>query len=109
MNPSYKPDGDIVWLKAPRHRPLVSSPVLHDLEAMLPDHIKFLAMNALVGIAAGCTVASLMIWADAGGLGTLIFETGSPAIAVGLLFGGFSVTFGSLAVGSAIMLLHPKD
>ncbi len=75
----------------------------------VPAHIKFLALNALGGVAIGCGAAGLILWADAGGLGTLIAETSAPGAALGLLFGGFSITFGSLAVGSAIMMMAEND
>ncbi|MFV0297735.1 MAG: hypothetical protein ACK5JT_16615 [Hyphomicrobiaceae bacterium] len=75
----------------------------------LPEHIRFLALNALGGAVAGNVAAGLMLWFDAGGLGTLISESSAPVAPLCLLFGGFTLTFASLAMGSAIMLMSRDD
>jgi hypothetical protein len=75
----------------------------------LPPHIRFLALHALAGALAGSFVAGLLLLADAGGLATLIGSTGSPIAPLALLFGGFIITFASLAMGSAIMLLPRQE
>lgn len=70
-----------------------------------PDLIRFLALHALSGALVGCLAAGGLLASDAGGLATLFAESGSAIPAGALLFGGFALTFGSLAMGSAIMLL----
>jgi hypothetical protein len=67
-----------------------------------------------INLAAGATVAALLVGGllalDPGGLRHLIFADGSPAVALGLLLFGFVVTFGSTAMGTAIMALgQPAD
>ena len=65
--------------------------------------IRLLAVN----LAAGCGVALLMLGGllalDPGGLRELIFADGATGLA--LLAFGFVVTFGSAAMGSAVMML----
>jgi len=48
-------------------------------------------------------------WLDPGGLRHLIFAERSPATALGLLLFGFIVTFGSTAMGSAIMAMGRSE
>ena len=52
-----------------------------------------------INLAAGVALAALLV----GGLRDLIFADESPIAALGLLLFGFVVTFGSAAMGSAIM------
>ena len=70
--------------------------------------LRFLAENAAIGVMAAATVTYLIVKFDAFGIGTLAERSSSGWLAIGLLFAGFSVTFGSLAMGTAIFLL-PKD
>jgi hypothetical protein len=73
-----------------------------------PSIIRFLAINAIGGAVVGCLAAAGLLLTDTGGLATLFEESGSAAPASALLFGGFALTFGSLAMASAVMLL-PRD
>lgn len=73
-----------------------------------PKLLRLLAVNAAIGVAIGCAAAAGLLLTDAGGLATLMSETGSYFAAGALLFGGFALTFGSLAMASAIMLLPRK-
>ena len=56
-----------------------------------------------INLAAGVTMATLVV--DPGGLRHLIFADASPGTALGLLLFGFVVTFGSAAMGTAIMAM----
>lgn len=62
-----------------------------------------------INLAAGITLAALLVGGllalDPGGLRHLIFADRSPATALGLLLFGFVVTFGSTAMGTAIMAM----
>lgn len=62
-----------------------------------------------INLAAGITLATLTVGGllalDPGGLRHLIFADRSPATALGLLLFGFVVTFGSTAMGTAIMAM----
>jgi hypothetical protein len=70
--------------------------------------VRFLAVHATIGVLAGSAAATALLLADVGGLGSLVHDTASPGPALALLYGGFALTFGSLAMGSAVMLL-PRD
>lgn len=74
----------------------------------IPPLFRFLALNCVAGIAASWLFLAGLLWLDTGGLRTLL--TGSPdgAIAIALLAGGFAVTFGSAAMGTAVWLM-PYD
>lgn len=74
----------------------------------VPRVVKLLAINGVIGASVGCSAAAGLLMTDAGGLATLFAQTGSYIVAGALLFGGFAVTFASLAMASAIMLL-PRD
>lgn len=73
-----------------------------------PQLFRVLAINAAIGVSVGCAAAGGLLLTDAGGLATLLSESGSYVAGSALLFGGFALTFGSLAMASAIMLLPRK-
>lgn len=62
-----------------------------------------------INLAAGVTIAAFLVGGllalDPGGLRHLIFADASPGTALGLLLFGFVVTFGSAAMGTAIMAM----
>ena len=64
-----------------------------------------------INLAAGITLAALLVGGllalNPGGLRHLIFADASPGTALGLLLFGFVVTFGSAAMGTAIMAMGP--
>ncbi|MBS0244229.1 MAG: hypothetical protein JSS20_18830 [Proteobacteria bacterium] len=77
-----------------------------------PRAVTLLFWNGLIGAAIGCVAAAAMLIADTGGIRTLAAQSGSLWLASALLAGSFALTFASLAMGSAIMLLphtHPRD
>lgn len=69
----------------------------------LPILIRFLILNALIGVAIGWGLVAGLLWLDAGGLGTLVLRSDSPILAVAVLGVFFSITFGSVAMGTAVM------
>lgn len=71
----------------------------------IPRVVRLLAINGAAGALIGCAAAAGLLLTDTGGLATLFAQTGSYAPAAALLFGGFGLTFGSLAMGSAVMLI----
>lgn len=76
----------------------------------LPRVVILLAINGGIGAAVGLAAAGLLLLSDAGGLATLIGQsgTGTQIAATAMLFGSFALTFSSLAMASAVMLL-PKQ
>jgi hypothetical protein len=68
----------------------------------------YLAKNCLMGILAGWLLLGLLISSNVANLGHLLFGNGIELTALILISAGFAVTFGSLAMGTAIFLL-PKE
>ena len=68
----------------------------------------YLAKNCVMGMVAGWLLLAFLIRANVAQLGDLLFGNGLELTALILLAAGFAVTFGSLAMGTAIFLL-PRD
>lgn len=66
----------------------------------------FLAGHMLIGIAVGWSILGALLWFDIGGLWRLIGGSAHSGIAMAMLLIGFAITFGSVAMGSAIMALE---
>jgi hypothetical protein len=62
-----------------------------------------------MGTALAVFLVGGLLWLDPGGLRHLIFTDRSPGVALGLLLFGFIVTFGSTAMGSAIMAMGRSE
>jgi hypothetical protein len=73
------------------------------LGALRAPLFRLLAINLAIGIMVAALLVGGLLLLDPGGLRHLIFADRSPAVAIGLLLFGFIVTFGSAAMGSAIM------
>lgn len=71
--------------------------------------IRFLIAHCLIGIAGGWVMLAGLVVLDVGGLGTLILRSAAPWLAIAVLGFGIAVTFGSAAMGAAIMSLHRGD
>jgi len=70
---------------------------------------RLLAINLAAGVAAAVLLVGGLLWLNPGGLRHLIFTDRSPLTALGLLLFGFIVTFGSTAMGSAIMAMGKRE
>lgn len=66
---------------------------------------RLLAVNLAIGSATAVLVLAGLIALDVQGLRDLILADSAPALALGLLLFGFVVTFGSVAMGAAVMAL----
>lgn len=66
---------------------------------------RLLAINLAAGVAIAALVVGGLLALNPGGLRHLIFADASPGTALGLLLFGFVVTFGSAAMGTAIMAM----
>ena len=64
---------------------------------------RLLAINLAIGAGVAVLLVGGLLALDPGGLRHLIFADRSPGTALGLLLFGFIVTFGSTAMGTAIM------
>ncbi len=67
--------------------------------------LRFLLHHCLIGIAAGWTLLAGLLLSNAMGLQTLIFSSAFWLEAMILLTVFFAITFGSLAMGTGVMLL----
>jgi hypothetical protein len=73
-----------------------------------PPLLVFLARNCLAGVAAGWLLLAGLLYLNVARLGELIAGSENWFLTLVLAGAGFGVTFGSLAMGTAIFLL-PKD
>ncbi|MDP3074497.1 hypothetical protein [Bradyrhizobium sp.] len=73
---------------------------------------RLLAINLAAGTAVAALFVGCLLALNPGGLRDLILADSSPGSALGLLLFGFVVTFGSTAMGTAIMAMgrrHKDD
>jgi hypothetical protein len=76
--------------------------------ARIPHLLRFLGLHMASGLAVGVIVASLMIFTNLAGLRDLLVDTREPFIAIFLLYAFNALTFGSVAMGIAVMTM-PYD
>jgi hypothetical protein len=72
----------------------------------LPRLVRFLLLNAAIGIGAGWFLLTLPLWTDVNGVGTLIWASDSPALAITMLAAAFAITFGGAAAAAAVMMMR---
>ncbi len=75
----------------------------------MPKLVWFLLRNALAGVVLADAFVAYLILADVGGLGTLILASPDWLLVMGLLLVGMGVTFGSVQMGIAVMLLAADE
>lgn len=63
----------------------------------------FLVWHCLAGVVAGWTVVGGLLWSDVAGVGRLVMTSDLFPVPLVMLLGAFAITFGSVAIGSAIM------
>jgi len=71
--------------------------------------IRFLLRHCLAGVLAGWTMVALLLLLDVAGLGTLVFASEGWLVALVMLMVFFAITFGSVAMGGAVMSLGRAD
>ena len=82
----------------------------HGGDRRLPLLIRFLLQHLALGGAAGVVFGYLLLRFDVAGLGGLMTGSGGGALALFLYFFGLVVTFGSVAMGIAVMGLgRPRN
>ncbi|MBR0714460.1 hypothetical protein [Bradyrhizobium liaoningense] len=70
---------------------------------------RLLAINLAIGAVAAVLLVGGLLLLNPGHLRELIFADRAPGVAIFLLLGSFLITFGSTAMGSAIMSQGRKD
>jgi len=79
---------------------------LHVLQNLFREPLfRLLAINLVIGVCAAALMLGGLIALDPRGLRELIAADRSPVTALGLLLFGLVITFGSAAMGSAIMAI----
>jgi len=71
--------------------------------------LRLLAINLAIGAIMAALMVGGLVALNAGGLRDLALADGSPGVALALLLLGFFITFGSVAMGTAIMALGRCD
>jgi hypothetical protein len=67
--------------------------------------VPYLVRHCFAGMLAGWTAVAALLLLDVGGLGRLIFGAEARLLALAMLLAFFGLTFGSVAMGAAIMSL----
>jgi hypothetical protein len=65
--------------------------------------VAFLIRHGLAGIIAGWIAVAALLWIDVGGLGQLVMTSDLLPLPLVMLLAFFGISFGSVALGSAIM------
>jgi hypothetical protein len=74
----------------------------------LPVAVRFMLLHGVVGFGIAAIFVGAVLWADPGGVGALILRHGGlPVIALLWFFSG--LTFGSVQIGAAVMLLDGRE
>jgi hypothetical protein len=71
--------------------------------------VRLLAINLAIGLAVTVLLVGGLLALNPAGLRDLIFADRAPAVALGLLLMSFFITFGSTAMGTAIMALGRRE
>ncbi len=75
----------------------------------MPVLVRFLVAHALIGITLAAVFVGAMVVLDVARLGTLVSTSPDGMLAIALLTAGLGVTFGSVQMGFAIMLMNSSD
>ncbi|MEO3470769.1 hypothetical protein AAFN86_02800 [Roseomonas sp. CAU 1739] len=74
----------------------------------MPTAVRFMVLHGLIGFGLSALFVAAVLWADPGGVGQLILKQGGiPVIAMLWFFSG--LTFGSVQIGTAVMLQDGRD
>jgi hypothetical protein len=71
--------------------------------------LRLLAINLAAGLGVAALIVGGLLALDPGGLRHLVFDDRAPGVALALLVMSFFITFGSAAMGTAIMALGRRD
>lgn len=74
----------------------------------IPVAVRFMVLHGLVGFVLSALFVTAVLWADPGGVGSLILKHGGfPVILLLWFFCG--LTLGSVQIGTAVMLREERD
>jgi hypothetical protein len=65
--------------------------------------VRFLVVHGAAGVIAGWTMVGGLLWLDVAGLGGLVVASDLFPVPLLMLLAAFAITFGGVAIGSAIM------
>lgn len=71
--------------------------------------MKFVALAAADGVAAGWSFLLILLWFDIGGIGTLVHGSPQGPVALFALLLAFGTTFSLVGLGWQIMVRLPDD
>lgn len=75
----------------------------------MPLLVRFLIRHALIGVGLGALFVGALVLLDIGRLGTLAGQSASGLIALTALTCAVGITFGSVQMGFAIMLMSEEE
>lgn len=78
-------------------------------KAALASLVSLLAFNCLAGVIAGWIMLGGLLWLDVAGLGGLVMASDVFPLPLLMLLAAFAITFGAVAMGSAIMSVGRGD
>lgn len=70
---------------------------------------RYILLPGLAGALAGLVAVAGLLALDVGSLGTLVLGPGGGMVPLAMLSTGFMITFGSAAIGAAIMALAEPE
>ena len=71
--------------------------------------VRYIILPGLAGSLAGLVAVGGLLALDVGSLGTLALGPSGGVVPVALLSAGFMITFGSAAIGGAVMAIGQQD
>jgi len=75
----------------------------------MPFLIRFLVRHAAIGVGVATIFVAALVALDVARLGTLVTTSGDGLLAVVVLTFALGITFGSVQMGFAIMLMSDRD
>ncbi len=75
----------------------------------MPALVKFLVGHAVIGVSLAAVFVGALVAFDVANLGTLVRTSSDGLLAVVLLTFGLGITFGSVQMGFAVMLMSDED
>jgi hypothetical protein len=101
--------GDAFLIKTARTRAVMRSTSSRRTEFSRTPLARLLAINLAIGAAVTVLLVGGLLALNPAGLRDLIFADRAPGVALGLLLMSFFITFGSTAMGTAIMALGQRE